>query len=1008
VIISVSGAVTVNGTISSAGLGGSIGNGAGGSVNITAGTFAGSGTISANGGAASYACGGGGRVAVKLTSGTDFGSVTFQAFGGAGTNDGGAGTVYKEIATDGAGKGELIIDNNGGVPPTGNVTDISLFVTDTTVGSVTLSNNGELAINGQATSRAILSSDVVDRMWVTNLGTGYTIGTTPTVSFSGGGGSGAAATATVSGMVTGITITNGGSGYTSATTITLSGGGATTSATAQPVISSGVITGIILNSLGKGYTSAPTVNIADTDGGSGASATAEVAGFVVGFTVTDGGSGYTSAPTVTLSGTLANDAATLTVNGPTMTVGSGCGFANRGTLAIAGDTTFDSVVGGAGSMTLADASGGTFSCTTAGTTLSFTSGDTFAVPSGATCNIIGVSGNNITLTRSGASDWLFDLEGTYYIDYVTAGYSDASSGNTVNATRSTESPAASCTNWDFSGAATWDGSESSDWHTAANWTGGSVPSGKVGAVIPTAGVTNEPTISSSAVTISSLTIESDRTLTCEQNLTVNGAISNAGTLYLKGVTLNNTDGSFSNTGTLKLKGGETFTGFTMDVDTGTTEYVGDGDSAEDSYTINNFATGADGDYYNLTINPADSQDIFVSTASQTLKVAGDFTFSEGTFRTGATAPLTVTGNMDLQSTAGTFDNSTNNNTIGITGNVTMDNTQTDMGDATWTVSGNFDNKDVGTFNGNTSTLVMDGASATITGGRLNPLRNLTISGAAIEVVAGTDIRLETYAVTVDSGKQLTLNQTLRNTAGVVTNSGTISIATGKMLELITASTANSGEFTGDGAVRLSNSSVSTAGTWSVTGACSGDGNVGLAVGTYSGNWTFTTGWDGRAVTFNGNVTFNGAVTFNANNNLTVAPSNNDLEFLGHVTLQESGGTLTWTPGSGTITLSGTAAQDIDFLDKAVEDIVIDKADGTVTLTNTSAFTTDSFDLKNGTVDFNGKALETTGDFTIGAGGQVVGDGLGGSTITVGGALSLRSKTRICSILPKMPIAGTST
>jgi hypothetical protein len=104
--ITVSGATTVNGTISANGAnGGSTDRtgGSGGSVYLTTGTISGSGTVRANGGTATnVGAGGGGRVAIILTGASadfsSFGSATVAATGGdaPSTLDGAAGTVYKQ------------------------------------------------------------------------------------------------------------------------------------------------------------------------------------------------------------------------------------------------------------------------------------------------------------------------------------------------------------------------------------------------------------------------------------------------------------------------------------------------------------------------------------------------------------------------------------------------------------------------------------------------------------------------------------------------------------------------------------------------------------------------------------------------------------------------------------------------------------------------------------------------------------------------------------------------
>ena len=123
--LAVTGTLTVNGSITADATysGAATHNksaGPGGSIKVTAGALAGSGTISANGARhAGSACGGGGRIAIRLT-GKD---ATFDAFEGqvvasgrysTDGNPGGsgsAGTVYLQTAAEGEGLGTIRIAN---------------------------------------------------------------------------------------------------------------------------------------------------------------------------------------------------------------------------------------------------------------------------------------------------------------------------------------------------------------------------------------------------------------------------------------------------------------------------------------------------------------------------------------------------------------------------------------------------------------------------------------------------------------------------------------------------------------------------------------------------------------------------------------------------------------------------------------------------------------------------------------------------------------------------------
>lgn len=97
----------------------------------------------------------------------------------------------------------------------------------------------------------------------------------------------------LAGQVVGVNVIAGGTGYSPATTVTIAAGATgSVRATAAPVINGGVITGINMTAWGSGYAPAlpanspgggapPAVTIADTGGGTGASATATMMNNVI-------------------------------------------------------------------------------------------------------------------------------------------------------------------------------------------------------------------------------------------------------------------------------------------------------------------------------------------------------------------------------------------------------------------------------------------------------------------------------------------------------------------------------------------------------------------------------------------------------------------------------------------------------------------------------------------------------------------------------------------------------
>jgi subtilisin-like proprotein convertase family protein len=213
-------------------------------------------------------------------------------------------------------------------------------------------------------------------------------------------------------------------------------------------------------------------------------------------------------------------------------------------------------------------------------------------------------------------------------------------------------------------AATWTGAGSTDWHTAANWSTNAVPGSGNDVNIPSSGVTNEPTISNSDVTVNSLNIANGRTLTINggRTLTISGAaagsdltldgIISGGALNFAGGgphVINNAGGtgSLSSTNLATVLSGSTVT------------------------LNNNLQAGA------LAVNAGGSMNITNRTLSlngsgAALVIAGGATFTT----TGST--VVFNGTAAQQAAGITYNNLTINNTLGtnvtgvtLTGNATL-------------------------------------------------------------------------------------------------------------------------------------------------------------------------------------------------------------------------------------------------------------------------------------------------------------------------------------------------
>jgi len=167
-------------TASSYGAGGS-----GGSIFLTTGTLVGNGTLEAEGGySPSYPGGGGGRISVVLNSGTSFGQVDMRVRGGNGggggmggaTYRGANGTIYKQIGTDAAGAGTVIVDCDGKSPDSTAEDSATILPPDTMYVANELANATLIVTNDDTHLRLSDALYVAELLIYTN--TTVTLGTT--------------------------------------------------------------------------------------------------------------------------------------------------------------------------------------------------------------------------------------------------------------------------------------------------------------------------------------------------------------------------------------------------------------------------------------------------------------------------------------------------------------------------------------------------------------------------------------------------------------------------------------------------------------------------------------------------------------------------------------------------------------------------------------------------------------------------------------------------------------
>jgi len=434
---------------------------------------------------------------------------------------------------------------------------------------------------------------------------------------------------------------------------------------------------------------------------------------------------------------------------------------------------------------------------------------------------------------------------------------------------------------------------------------------------------------------------------------------------------------------------------------------------------------------------------FVGTANQTYEWAhgiGNVVLDNSGSGTGVVCTSSPVAHLDCKSLTGTDGGLwTNGIDVDVAGDVILDmdevDTKAGLGvGGTWTIAGNFDYKDVITWDLNSLTLFdMTGTNKYLLGAISQILTNLTVSGStyvhsstdtSIDVqyetlVTGT-LTVDTLAFRCNSGDG---NMTINN--GTVTGTGTLrflSMGVGKGLTLVGAYTFSiastvfydpqvgvlipPGNYT-NGEVKIWAQSENS--TWQpLTGAYNfhslrfssenDPANYSLLVDNTTNIPAFTlTGEFNVAPTTGGIITVsnNGASAINWNFNCT---DGNNVNFLHH--------SIVWNKGSGTLTFAGSGSHTLDTYTNDIEDVVFNGS-GTWTLdTDATIIKPESFTLSSGTFDAD------TSDVTItGTGNLTLTDGIvymGEGTWTCNGNvdISLATPSNFHQDSGKLVMTGT--
>ncbi len=311
---------------------------------------------------------------------------------------------------------------------------------------------------------------------------------------------------------------------------------------------------------------------------------------------------------------------------------------------------------------------------------------------------------------------------------------------------------------------------------------------------------------------------------------------------------------------------------------------------------------------------------------------------------------------------------------------------------TITCGGNFDNKDQATWTKGTSTLVMDGASKTITSKASNPLHHVTIDGT-ISIVAGVGEYVHIFGtLLVNASKTLTIADNIKQRGGTTVN-GTLTWDQAKLTaDWVTEVTVGaSGIVNGSGVMRVSgNLDNSAGGTWSVDTWVStrSDAVVTISADTYGGDWELSVS-SSNSPTLRpaaGTTTFTGSFLIDNPNGgsaetatMDLATNNASLILQGDWTLQEStADKVVWSKAAtGTVTISGVNQRFSDTINTP-QDV------GKIVITNSGTYTLDSTktctDLTgtSGGMDVNGEDIDASVDVMFASGFDLA--DLTGSTI----------------------------
>ncbi|MEO5892083.1 MAG: hypothetical protein ABIQ31_17680 [Ferruginibacter sp.] len=295
----------------------------------------------------------------------------------------------------------------------------------------------------------------------------------------------------------------------------------------------------------------------------------------------------------------------------------------------------------------------------------------------------------------------------------------------------------------------------------------------------------------------------------------------------------------------------TATGGTLNVANNATLKIGGAGTYPANFNISNLVVAS-------TVEYSGTNQVVADRLYGNLKLSSSVGAAVKTFP--ATA-LTIVGNLISTQGTGTSVSFTAGSNISVSGSVNIGTATTFNGSSySLNISGNWTNS--GTFNGNTGTVILNGAGITVAGPGVQNFNSLTIAGVGI--IFSNNVALTGSLATTGAGS---FNQSV---GGSLTMSGTGSTISGSGISIndmtIGGTVTTAASFTVTGNLSVSGSLSATAGTITLSGASktiSGAGSTSFSQLYVTGSVTTATPFSiSSSLTVSGSFTASaGAATF---------------------------------------------------------------------------------------------------------------------------------------------------